>query len=62
MSGKERHRLELMGRIKRKEITLVKAADLMEIGYRQAKRIWKCFGDDGGGTDSQHSLLAAPCS
>ena len=45
MSGKERHRLELMGRIKRKEITLVKAADLMEIGYRQAKRIWKwaCF-------------------
>ena len=47
MSGKERHRLELMGRIKRKEITLVKAADLMEIGYRQAKRIWKCFGETG---------------
>jgi hypothetical protein len=39
MSGKERHRWELMGRIKRREITLVKAADLMEIGYRQAKRI-----------------------
>ena len=47
MSGKERHRLELMGRIKRKEITLVKAADLMEISYRQAKRIWKCFGETG---------------
>jgi molybdenum-dependent DNA-binding transcriptional regulator ModE len=47
MSGKERHCLELMGRIKRKEITLVKAADLMEIGYRQAKRIWKCFGLTG---------------
>ncbi len=46
MSGKERHRLELMG-IKRKEIRLVKAADLMEIGYRQAKRIWKCFGETG---------------
>ena len=32
MSGKERHRLELMGRIKRKEITLVKAAELMRSG------------------------------
>ena len=47
MSGKERHRLELMCRIKRKEITLVKAVDLMGIGYRQAKRIWKCFGETG---------------
>ena len=29
MSGKERHLLELMGRIKRKEMTLIKAVDVM---------------------------------
>ena len=29
MSGKERHRLELMSRIKRKEMTLIKAVDVM---------------------------------
>ena len=46
MNGKERHGLELMG-IKRKEIRLIKPADLMEISYRQAKRIWKCFGETG---------------
>ena len=47
MSDKERHRLELMRRIQRKEITLIKAAELMEISYRQAKRIWKSFGEEG---------------
>ena len=47
MSAKEIHRLELMGRIKTKEITLVKAAELMEISYRQANRIWKSFREMG---------------
>lgn len=47
MSAKERRRLELMGRTKRKEITLVKAAELMGVSYRQGKRIWKCFRKKG---------------
>ena len=47
MSAKERRRLELMGRVKRKEITLAKAAELMGISYRQSKRIWRGFGKKG---------------
>lgn len=47
MSAKERRRLELMGRIKRTEITLAKGAELMGISYRQSKRIWKRFQKSG---------------
>ncbi len=47
MSAQERRRLELMGRTKRKEITLAKAAELMGVSYRQGKRIWKRFQKEG---------------
>jgi len=36
-----------MGRTRRKEITLAKAAELMGISYRQGKRIWQRFGKKG---------------
>ena len=38
MSVKERRRLELFGKVKRKEMKLRKAAELLGLGYRQAKR------------------------
>ena len=41
MSQRERHRLEVFSRVRRGEITLVKASELLELSYRQAKR---CFG------------------
>jgi hypothetical protein len=41
MSQRERHRLEVFSRVRRREITLVKASELLELSYRQAKR---CFG------------------
>jgi transposase len=41
MSRRERHRLEMLSRVRRGEITLVKASELLGISYRQAKR---CFG------------------
>ena len=41
MSQRERHRLEAFARVGRGEITLVKAAELLGLSYRQAKR---CFG------------------
>ena len=47
MSQKERGRLELMTRVRRKEIKLVKAAKLMELGYRQAKRVWRRYRTEG---------------
>ena len=41
MSWRERHRLEVFSRVRRGEITLVKASELLALSYRQAKR---CFG------------------
>jgi transposase len=41
MSRRERHRLEAFSRVRRGEITLVKASELLGLSYRQAKR---CFG------------------
>jgi transposase len=41
MSRRERHRLEMFSRVRRGEITLVKASELLGLSYRQAKR---CFG------------------
>lgn len=47
MSQKERGRLELLTRVRRKEVTLVKAAELMGLGYRQAKRVWRRYRTEG---------------
>src|ERR1041385_8461848 len=50
MSLKERVRLEALNRVKRKELTVVQAAELMEVSLRQARRVWKRFrtaGDQG---------------
>ena len=38
MSQRERHRLEVFSRVRRGEITLVKASELLGLSYRQAKR------------------------
>lgn len=40
MSRKERHRLEVLGRVKRGELKLSKAAELLSLSYRQAKRVY----------------------
>ena len=52
MSIKERQRLVVLNRVKRKEegLTLVEAAELMRVSYRQAKRLWRRYrlrGDAG---------------
>lgn len=50
MSRKERMRLEVMGRVKRGEITLAKAGELLHMSYRQAKRVYaryRAAGDRG---------------
>lgn len=43
MSAKERIRLEALGRVKRKELKVVEAAELMGLSIRQARRVWKRF-------------------
>jgi hypothetical protein len=47
MSVKERIRLEALGRVKRGELTVVSAAELMSLSVRQARRAWKRFKSDG---------------
>ena len=47
MSGKERRRLEVFGRVRSKQLTLVKASELLGLSYRQAKRIWHRYQIDG---------------
>jgi transposase len=47
MSSKERLRLELISRIKRRELTVVKAAELSGLSVRQMRRICKRHKDQG---------------
>jgi hypothetical protein len=47
MSWKERKRLTIMVGVKEQEMTLVQASELMGVCYRQSKRIWRRYQDDG---------------
>jgi hypothetical protein len=49
MSSKERMRLDALSRVKRKELTVVEAAELMSVSLRQAKRLWKRYNASGDG-------------
>lgn len=59
MSRKERGRLTVMAGVKRGELTLVQAAELMGVGYRQTKRIWKRY-QAGGDAGLVHRLRGKP--
>ena len=47
MSRKERRRLEALSRVKSGDLSLVKAAELLGLGYRQAKRAWARYQELG---------------
>jgi hypothetical protein len=47
MSSKERRRLEVFGRVKANELALTKGAELLGMSYRQAKRAWARYRDQG---------------
>src|SRR5687767_9454060 len=47
MSGKERIWLDALGRVKRSELTVVAAAELMGLSLRQARRVWRRFNAEG---------------
>jgi len=59
MSRKERGRLTVMAGVKGRELTLVQAADLMGVGYRQSKRIWKRY-QAAGDAGLVHGLRGKP--
>lgn len=43
----QRERLAVLAGVKRKELTLVQASDLIGVCYRQTKRIWRRYQKDG---------------
>jgi transposase len=47
LSGKERGRLEVLSKVKRGDIRLTKAAELLCVCYRQVLRIWKRYEAEG---------------
>ncbi len=47
MSGTDRIRLDALSRVKRGELTVVVAAELMGVSLRQGRRIWKRFKQEG---------------
>jgi len=47
MSKKERERLKIMAGVKEEAVTLVAAAGLLGVCYRQSKRIWRRYQDEG---------------
>jgi transposase len=47
MNRKERERMKIMAGVKSNELTQVQAAELMGLGYRQAKRVWRRYQDQG---------------
>lgn len=53
MSSEELRRVEVMGRVKAKSLKLAEAAELLEISYRQSKRLWKRY-REGGREALQH--------
>jgi hypothetical protein len=53
LSSKELNRVEVMGRVRSGSVRLSEAAGLMELSYRQAKRVWKRY-RQGGAKALQH--------
>jgi transposase len=47
MSREERDRMKIMAGVKTRELNQVQAAELMGLGYRQAKRVWRRYQDQG---------------
>ena len=47
MSRKERDRITIMAGVKAKELSQVQAAELLGLSYRQAKRVWRRYQDEG---------------
>jgi transposase len=49
MSAKERERLKVFERVQKGELTLKQAAELTGVSYRQVKRQYRRYGQEGDG-------------
>ncbi len=48
VSTKELLRAEVLGRVKSQTLSLVDAAKILELSYRQTKRLWQRYRREGG--------------
>jgi transposase len=48
MSKRELERVEVMGRVAKRDLKLSDAAAVLEVSYRQAKRVWRRYREAGG--------------
>ena len=48
MSGRELERVEVMGRVAKQDLKLSDASALLELSYRQTKRVWRRYRETGG--------------
>ena len=60
LSTKERKRLAILSQVKAGVLKLVKAAELVGLSYRQMKRVWKRYWEDGDGGLTHRSRGRAP--
>ena len=56
MSTRELRRAEVLGRVKSHTLRLVDAAKMLELSYRQAKRLWQRYHEEGA-KGLQHRAL-----
>ena len=47
MSQEELRRVEVLARVKSRELKVMDAASLVGVSYRQAKRLWKRYREEG---------------
>jgi len=59
MSKKELGRVGVLARVKSEELGVVDAAQLLRVSYRQAKRLWKRFREEGA-AGLQHGSAGRP--
>jgi hypothetical protein len=56
LSRKELNRVEVMGRVKAGSLRLREAAELLELSYRQTKRVWARYRGGGAKALQQREL------
>jgi hypothetical protein len=47
MSSSELERVEVMGRVAKEKLKLIDAAAMLQLSYRQVKRLWRCYRQKG---------------
>jgi hypothetical protein len=61
MSKRELGRVEVLARVRSKQLQVVDAGRLMRVSYRQAKRLWKRMDETTLHGASDHKKQAAKC-